>query len=105
MSDRLHQVAVARRGRGADRPWPFCGQWPVAKRGFAPPVVILKTDESAFVNVAVVTAVGRTVGWGGAHGTNAPGAADHHTGHGRFTLAKGYRDYVSRRGERSAELR
>ncbi len=41
---------------------PFCGQWPVAKRGF-----LYRGDPKA-MNLpssmfAVVTAVGRTVGW------------------------------------------
>ncbi len=52
---------------------------------------------------AVVTAVGRTVGWGGALDEMHQAPLTIYRPR-QIYVGEGYRDYVSRRGERSAEL-
>lgn len=102
MSDRLLQVAMALEDVALTDPY-------FVDNGLSPSVdfytaVILKAMNLPSSMFAVVTAVGRTVGWV-AHWNEMHQAPLTIYRPRQIYVGEGYRDYVSRRGERSAELR
>lgn len=101
MSDRLLQVAMALEDVALTDPY-------FVDNGLSPSVdfytaVILKAMNLPSSMFAVVTAVGRTVGCGALE-RDAPVPLTIYRPR-QIYVGEGYRDYVSRRGERSAELR
>lgn len=102
MSDRLLQVAMALEDVALTDPY-------FVDNGLSPSVdfytaVILKAMNLPSSMFAVVTAVGRICRVGGALERDAPVPLTIYRPR-QIYVGEGYRDYVSRRGERSAELR
>ena len=102
MSDRLLQVAMALEDVALTDPY-------FVDNGLSPSVdfytaVILKAMNLPSSMFAVVTAVGRTVGWV-AHWNEMHQAPQTIYRPRQIYVGEGYRDYVSRRGEQSVDPR